>query len=445
MLFPRLFSCLFPLVVLFISQTGCSKGPPRNAVAVTEVKKDSTAIEESSPIRLADSDWPQWRGPNGNGSAGKQRIPTLWDESTNILWKSSVPGRGHASPVVVGNAVFLATAIADSQQQMVVAFDRTSGDQLWQTVVHAGGFPDQSEIHQKGSNANSTLVSDGDRLFAVFLNAGRVFATALDTNGKQLWQSEVGPFSSKFGYAPSPVLYKSTIIIAADNWGGGYLAAVNRMNGDIVWRRKRPAVSTYSSPLVARISGRDQLVISGCDLLASFDPATGDDLWSCTAIAEATCGTPVTDGAVIFASGGYPDRQTIAVKGDGSGQTIWSNSTKIYEPSLVVSGKQVFAVADDGIVWCWSADNGNVLWKKRLEGSFSASPIVCDGSVFVPSTSGETYIFRASGEGYHEIARNRLGDDTFASIAVSGSDIFLRVGYADGNDRHEKLVCVRAK
>jgi len=422
---------------------GCSRRPGANAVPVVEVRADSAKLSEIAPPRLAETDWPQWRGPRGDGTAADQNLPLRWDATTNVAWQADVPGRGHASPIILGTSVYLASAILEQQRQVVIAYDRATGERRWQAVVHEGAFPDPAVIHQKGSHANGTLASDGDRIFAAFFNDGKIMATALDADGKRLWQQEVGAFSSKFGYAPSPLIYQSTVIISADNWGGGYIAALHRETGDVIWRKKRPAVSTYSSPLLATIDGRDQLVISGCDQLASYDPATGQELWSCKAIAEATCGTPVTDGAVIFASGGYPDRQTIAVKGDGSGQTVWSNNTKVYEPSLVVGGEHLFAVSDEGIAWCWSAKTGKVLWKQRLGGSFSASPVVCQGKIYVPNLSGETVVFAASGDAYHELARNTLGSDSYASPAVSGGDLLLRVGFGAGSERQERLVCIR--
>ena len=184
-------------------------------------------------------------------------------------------------------------------------------------------------------------------------------------------------------------------------------------------------------------------MISGCDQLVSYDPATGNELWSCKAIAEATCGTPVTDGSEIFAQRRTPGPSDDLCQGDGSGQTVWSNKTKVYEPSLVVTGEYVFAVSDEGIAWCWSAKTGDELWKQRLGGAFSASPVVCNGMIYVPNLSGETIVFEAEGDAYHEVARNHLGTDCYASPAVSGNEIFLRVGVGEGSKRKERLVCIR--
>lgn len=433
----------FILGLATIAVMGCRKGPPVAMVEVVEVQ--AQAMPDVSAIQWAKTDWPQWRGPNVDGNAGEQAIPTKWDETTNIAWKTDVPGRGHASPIVVGSTVYLASAINDPPKQVVLAYDRNTGKQQWEAIAHEGGFPDRAVIHQKGTLANGTVASDGKRIFATFFNSGKIFATAIDLSGKRVWQKEVGAFSSKFGYAPSPLIYQATIIVAADNWGGGYIAALNRDTGDVVWRKKRPAISTYSPPLIAKIHGKDQLVMSGCTKVISYNPATGDELWSCTATAEATCGTPVTDGELIFASGGFPERQTACINGDGSAKMVWNNNTRMYEPSMLVVGSNLFAVSDEGIAYCWSTKTGDARWKERINGSFSASPVCCNGKIYVPNLSGETIIFEANANEYREVARNRLGNDSYASLAISGNQIFMRVGYGNGDSRQEKLVCIQGK
>ena len=284
------------------------------------------------------------------------------------------------------------------------------------------------------------MACDNAALYVSLLHHDAIHLTSLDLQGNILWSTEVGPFESKFGYAASPLPYRSAVIVAADHQGGGYLAALDRASGKILWRRTRPAVSSYSSPLIASIAGRDQLVISGGGRLTSYDPATGETLWDCEAIAEATCGTPVTDGQHVFASGGYPERETVCVAADGSARVVWRDRTKVYEPSLVVAGDGLFTVSDDGVATCWRKSDGKVAWRERLGGSYSASPVVCGSRIYVPNLAGETIVFEATTEAYRELARNRLGDDVYASPAVSGNELFLRVGFGSGAARREKLV-----
>ncbi len=421
------------VIVVFIA--GCGKKNP-----VTEVSVRQSGIEivepEESVVR---SDWPLWRGPTANGVATERDLVTNWDDSTHVRWRSDVPGRGHSSPIVVGDAIYIATALDDQQQQMVLAFDRSDGIERWRTVVHSGGFPSKREVHPKATNANGTVVCDGSHLFTAFLNAGAITASALNLDGEIAWQCEIGKFVSKFGYAPSPVLYKSLVIFAADNQGGGYLAAVDAATGKIAWRVGRGNSSSYSSPVVANVGGRDQLLISGCDAVTSYDPATGDQIWRTACTSEATCGTIVTSSDSVFAGGGYPENGTYCLSAEG--QIKWSDNTKIYEPSMVLSGEHLVAVNDDGIAFCWSAENGDLLWKERLGGNFSASPIVSAGRIYVSNLAGDTFVFTADPK-YQLIAKNRLGDDCYASPAAVDGELFLRIGVGKGAGRHEQLVCL---
>ena len=225
------------------------------------------------------------------------------------------------------------------------------------------------------------------------LNTDAITATALDLDGEVLWQREVGKFVSKFGYAPSPVIYKSLVIVAADNKGGGYLAALDTETGQVAYRVSRGNGDSYSSPTVVPVGGRDQLLISGNDAVASYDPESGELLWRTQCIAEATCGTIVSDGERIFASGGYPESETICLSADG--ERLWSNKSKTYEPSLLVVGDRLLTVNDKGVAICWDGASGEELWKERLGGNFSASPVLVNGTVIVPNLSGDTVVFEA--------------------------------------------------
>ena len=428
-------------MALLLTLAGC--GRPITLTPVSEVAATGDAISEAPALAFDTKDWPHWRGPQETGIAVDQEVPATWTATENIAWTVDLPGRGHSSPIVVGDRVYVASANDATQEQMVLAFDRATGEEQWRTVVHQGGFPEDRLIHHKATNANSSVACDGEHVFATFFNSGKIFVTALDLAGEQAWQTELGAFDSKFGYAPSPILYRSAVIVAADNQGGGYIAAMDRASGDILWRKARPAVSTYSSPLVANIAGRDQMVISGCDSVVSYDPATGEELWSVNAIAEATCGTCVTDGTRVFASGGFPKRETVCIDGS-NGEIQWRNGTKLYEPSLLVVNGRLYAVTDEGIAYCWDAETGNEHWKERLGGNFSASPVYCSGRVYVPSLDGSTVVFADSAAGFEEIARNRLGSDSYSSPAICGNEIFLRVGTGSNGPRSEQLVCVRA-
>lgn len=425
------------LLGLLLVGGGCRRPVPVDEVSLGDA---ASAAALPDPV-LAATDWPSWRGPTHNGISVSPTAPTEWSDSQNVTWSAEVPGRGHGSPVIVGDKVFLASALDDKQQQILLAYDKSDGAKAWEAVVHDGNFPSRGEVHKKGTNANSTVASDGEKVFIAFLNAGAITVSAYSLDGQPAWRQEVGKFQSKFGYAPSPLVYKSFVIIAADNGGGGYLAALDRATGEIRWRKKRDNISSYSSPMIAPVNGRDQLLISGCHAVTSYDPSTGEQLWSTPGTAEGTCGTVATSGDLVFASGGFPERQTICVKGDGSGE-VWSVKDMVYEPSLIVVGDCLFGVADNGVAYCWDAATGKQHWRERVGGGFSASPVLCNGLVYVPNLAGETLVLKVGAEKLETVAKNRLGDDTYASPAICDGKIYLRVGVGQDGDRQEKLYCV---
>lgn len=392
-------------------------------------------------------DWPWWRGPTRNGvAAAGAVVPTQFGDAQNVLWKSPVPGRGHSSPTVVGNRVYLATADESAKVQSVVAFDRATGSQLWKTDVSQGGFP--RAIHAKNTHATPTVACDGERLFIVFHHHETAQATALDFDGKVLWQVGAGPFNPQryeYGYAPAPVIYKQTVIVTSEFDGDSFIAALDRATGREVWRTRRPNNISFSPPVVAHVAGRDQLLISGAQTVTSFDPNTGELLWSTEATTAATCGTMVWDGDLVFASGGYPKAETCAIKADGSGTVVWKNNQKCYEQSLITVGGYVYGLTDGGVLYCWRGSDGNEMWRERLSGPVSASPVLAGGHIYWANEAGTHYVFKPNPTQYEPVAQNQLGEDSFASPAVAGNQLFLRTStHVDGR-RQEWLYCFGTK
>ena len=389
-------------------------------------------------------DWPWWRGPNSNGvAAAGQTPPVEFGETKNVVWKVDVPGRGHSSPIVVGQRVLLTTADEDRQVQSVLCFDRKTGRQEWKTDVNEGGFADK--IHNKNTHASPSLACDGERLFAVFSNNDSAQLVVLDLDGKQLWTKKAATFSPgryEYGYAPSPLLYKQLVIVASEYDGeGSTLAAFERQTGREVWRTPRPSMTSYSSPIIAHVADRDQLLISGCGRTTSYDPATGKQLWQCEGPAKATCGTMVWDGDLVFASGGYPEKETMAIRADGSAEVVWRSAEKCYEQSMVAHDDTLYAVNDTGIALCWDAQTGKPHWKVRLSGPVSASPTLAGGNIYAADEKGNFYVFRADPAKFTLLAKNQLGDESFASPTIAGNQIFLRVANGSGSKRQETLYC----
>src|SRR5690349_6051076 len=236
------------------------------------------SLSAADDITVGPSAWPWWRGPSRNGVASADQKPPLkWSESENVLWKSPIPGRGHGSATVVGDQVFLATADHEREVQSVLCLDRRTGKRLWEADVHRGGF--EKKGNAKSSLASSTVACDGDRLFINFLHDGAIYTTALSRECKQLWQTKITDYVLHQGYGSSPAVYRSLVLVSADNKGGGAVAALERATGKVVWKRTRPKTPNYASPIVLNTAGRDQLLLTGCNLVTGLDPLSGKELW----------------------------------------------------------------------------------------------------------------------------------------------------------------------
>ncbi|MSR56819.1 MAG: serine/threonine protein kinase [Planctomycetaceae bacterium] len=401
--------------------------------------EDKPAAAE--PIAVSPGDWPWWRGPHRNGVADAHQNPPLqWNDSENLLWQAPVPGRGHGSPTIVGNQVFLGAADHDRELQLVLCFDRRSGERLWETPIHQGKF--ETKGNNKSSLASSTVACDGRRLYINFLHDGAIYTTALSLSGEQLWQTKVTDYVLHQGFGSSPAVYQSLVLVSADNKGAGLLAALERATGKLVWKRERPQLPNYTSPIVLTVAGRDQLLFTGCDLVTSLDPLTGETIWEIPGATTECVTSTVTDGEHIFTSGGYPKNHLAAVRADGSGKIAWENGSRVYVPSMLVRDGYLYAVLDAGMATCWKCDTGVELWKNRLGGTFSASPVMVGDKIFAVNEAGKTFVFKAAPEAFELVGENQLGDEVYASPAICGGRIYQRVARITDGRRQEMLCCV---
>ncbi|MEW6302425.1 MAG: PQQ-binding-like beta-propeller repeat protein [Verrucomicrobiota bacterium] len=386
---------------------------------------------------ISPDDWPAWRGPTRDGIAAPgQSPPVQWSETENIVWKTPVPGRGHGSPTVVGQRIYLATA--DGEAQGVLCLDRATGKRVWHTIAHKGGL--DSAGHRNTSQASSTVACDGERLYINFLNSGGIHTTALDLNGKVVWQRKVCAYVTHQGFGASPVLHESVVLVAADHKGGGTLAGLDRKSGKILWTQPRPAIANYTTPAIIQAGGRAQMILAGCNLITSLDPLTGKKLWEMPGATEECVVTMVTDGARVFSGGGYPKNHTVAVAADGSG-VVWQNNARVYVPSMIAKGGHLYAVMDAGLAVCWKSDTGEEVWKERLGGDFFASPVMVGERIYAVNLTGKGFVFDATPKGFKLVAQNQLGDECYASPVICGNRIYLRVA-KKGEKREEWLYCV---
>ena len=334
---------------------------------------DEPVRQAAAAVKIDKAEWPWWRGPNRDGLADPNQDPPLsWSETENVLWKVKVPGRGHSSPIVFGDQVFLTTADHDRDLQSVLAYDRKTGRLNWESVVHRGGL---MEGNKKASQASPSVACDGERVFVNFLNDGAVYTTALDLKGNSLWQTKITNYKIHQGYGSSPAIYDSLVIVSADNKAGGAIAGLDRVSGDIVWSISRPKKPNYASPVILNAAGRDQLVFTGCDLVTSLNPKDGKTLWEIPGATTECVTSTVTQNGLVFTSGGYPKNHVSAVRADGSGEKVWELNVRVYVPSMLARDGVLFATADGGVAYCWEASTGKELWKHRLGGGFTASPV----------------------------------------------------------------------
>ena len=397
----------------------------------------------ASDVRInAETDWPWWRGPARNGVASsQQKPPTEWNDAKNVLWKSPVSGRGHGSPTIVGNRIFLATADEEKAVQSVLCFDRETGTQLWKTDIHSGNFV-TAGINKKSSQASSTPACDGERVVINFPNSAAIWTTALSLDGKQQWQTRISDYVLHQGYGSSPAIYESLVLVASDNKGGGAVAGLQRGTGKEVWKQSRPKLPNYPSPIVLKTAGKDQLFMIGCDLVSSFDPLSGKKFWEIEGSTTECVTSTVTDGKLIFTSGGYPRNHVAAVTADGSGKIVWNNPTRAYVPSLLIKDGYLYAATDGGVAMCWESATGKEVWKGRLGGDFTASPILVGDVIYATNEAGETFLFKASPESFELLGKNKLGNEVYSTPTIVGGRVYVRVAINAEGKRQEVLYCL---
>ncbi|WP_010586899.1 outer membrane protein assembly factor BamB family protein [Schlesneria paludicola] len=400
----------------------------------TPIDTPSVAVKDAQP---AADDWPWWRGHNGrNSAAAMADLPIQWSSSENIAWKTSVPGRGHSSPCLWGERLFLTTADDEKQTVSLLCFDRESGRSLWQTQLHRGGF---MESHQKNSQASSTPACDGRSIFVTCAVHGSLWVTAVDFNGQIVWSREAGPYSSEWGYGSSPTIHQSLVIVAADNrgkaidrlMGTSWLAAMHRLTGEVVWRVKRAEGDSFGSPVVAHVAGCDQLLLAGKDCVHSYDPSSGDVRWKCRWGIKRTANAIAFDDKFVYASARHPQAETICIRADGQGDVtethlVWRDQKATCDvPSPCVHEGLFYSLSDDGVLTCLATETGKLQWKKRLGGTVSSSPLIAGQHLYCANEDGQIFVVKLGTRG-DIVAENSFGEGLMASPIVSRDRLYFR-------------------
>jgi len=393
------------------------------------------------PCLAADANWPQWRGPRGDGHSAEAGVPIQWD-ARSVVWKAPLKGRGQSSPVIWGNRIFLTTALDNGKQRLVFCLDRKDGKLLWERVAWRG-TPEKS--HEMNGWATPTCATDGERVFAFF---GRGGLHAFTVDGKPLWSRDLGRFEGPWGTSASPILAGDLVIQNCDAEKEAYLLAVDKRTGKTVWKTPRdvPERGGWSTPVLVPVSGRQELVLNGARAVTGYDPVTGKVLWSCRSFNGRGEPTATPGCGLVFMVNGLPG-DLYAVRPGGSGDVTRSHMAWHTprrggrdQPSPIVVDNYLVVADMGGITTCYEADSGKELWKERLNSRFLSSPIAAGGRVYFQNEAGVTYVIEP-GAKKKLVSQNNLDaptDETFrASLTPSGGQVFAR------SDR--ALYCIDAR
>jgi len=384
-------------------------------------------------------DWPQFRGPTGQGHAPDASVPLTWSEAENIAWKTAVPGRGWSSPVIAGDLVWLTTAVTDREagtSLQLLAYNVSTGDAAMNIEVFA--ISDTTLLNQKNSFASPTPVIDpgGERVFVHFGAQGTAaVAAGGQSAGDFLWRTRF-PYTSQHGNGGSPILHEGLLIVSIDGYDTAFLVAVDAETGEERWRAVRPAPisQAYSTPLAIRVGQAEQIVNVSAFRASAHEPATGHEIWRVEYPGGfSNVSRPVYGHGLVYLSTGFNEPILIAVRPTGSGNVTNSEiawrlrrgAPLTVSPILV--GDEIYTVTDSGIATCIDALTGEILWQHRLGGNHSASPIHAGGRIYFQSEGGVTTVIEP-GDEFRQLARNELDGSTLASIAVADGAFFIRTG-----------------
>ncbi|MBN1347107.1 MAG: PQQ-like beta-propeller repeat protein [Phycisphaerae bacterium] len=382
-----------------------------------------------SPLAQAEN-WPGWRGPRGDGTCVERNVPTRWDPA-EAVWKTKLPGVGHASPIVWGDRLVTVTALPETQQRVLLSLDRGTGEILWQQSVVQGPL---QKIHKENSYASGTPATDGERIYVTFRVGDDVVVAAHDfADGRPLWLARPGTHKGEWGFSNEPVLYKDMVIVDGDSKGDSFLIALDRKDGATRWRLSRTNQGiSYSAPLIREIAGRMQMIQCGDRCVTSFDPDTGRELWRVNGPSQEFVATPVYSerAGLVFISSSWPKQVVLAIRPDGSGDVteshvVWQTRQGApYVPSMMVADDFLLTISNSGVGFCYEAATGKVFWQEKL-GKHHASPVLIEKLVYFINDDGQVNVIKP-GPTFDRVAQYELGEPCYASPAISDGQVFLR-------------------
>lgn len=395
-------------------------------------------------VSVCAGNWPAWRGPTGMGISAETNLPVRWSATENVRWRVPLPDRGNSTPIVLGNRVLVTQAIENENRRALMCLDRRDGKLLWQSGVT---YPEKEPTHDTNPHCSASPVTDGARVIASFASAGLY---CYDLNGKEIWHRDLGKQTHIWGNAASPILFGELCIF---NFGPGertFLIALNKKTGETVWQVDEPGghsgqnkpgeggnnwVGSWSTPIVIRVNGRDELVMTFPKRVCAFDPKTGRELWTCGGLNPLVYTSPLFAEGVVVAMGGF-NGSAVGVKPGGQGDVtethrLWQHpKTKQRIGSGVIHEGHIYILNDPGVAECFELRTGKLVWEERLPGTGAkssswSSMVLAEGKLYAINQGGDTFVLRASPR-FELMNTNPLGETTMASQATSDGEIFIR-------------------
>ncbi len=425
----------------------CCRGRPVPGYTLSPLRGWDLALQGISiflflclpQTHLADAQWPQFRGPRGDGHSTATGLPRTWNEGDNVAWKVAVPGRGFSSPVISEGKVWLTSALEDSGSLRAVAFDQDSGEIARDIEV----FRPEAWQHRHAENsyASPTPVAEPGRVYVHFGDYGTACLSA--AGGAVIWRSHELRLDHEHGPGSSPILWQDLLIVHGDGIDQRFVAALDKRTGELAWKTPRSVSledkpshgKAFATPLVIQAAGRPQLISPGAAQVSSYDPATGEEIWRVRYEGYSNVPRPVAGLGLVFVDTGYVKPHLLAIhpggRGDVTGSHVrWSYHWQVpANPSPLLVGDRLFMVSDHGNASWLDARKGEDLWRQRLGGRHYASPIYASGRIYTFSREGRTVVIEA-GDAYTELGRAELDGAILASPAVADSAFFVRT------DRH---------
>ena len=385
----------------------------------------------------AAQDWPEFRGPTGQGHATTTQLPLEWSSTQNVAWKQPVPGRGWSSPSLAGGRLFLTSAVGEGGESKrslrALCLDEPTGKILWDVALFDQDASAAPRIHAKNSHASPTpLVADG----RVYVHFGHQGTACLDLNGKVIWKNTELSYSPVHGNGGSPILVGDKLVFSCDGGSNPFIVALDKSTGKVIWKTPRVTAAkktfSFSTPLLITAAGKQQIISPGSGAVCAFDPQSGKEIWRARyGEGYSVIPRPVLGHGMIFIGTGYDTPIVMAIRVDGTGDVTDTHVAWTLKkgapntPSLLLVGAEVYMVSDGGIASCVDAKTGTVHWQERVGGNYSASPIYANGRIYFQNEEGIGVVVKA-GQEFQKLSSNDLGERTLASYAVANDAFYIR-------------------